>query len=153
MYKPKYFKANELVTPEVYEKYGENSFKFIDEKILMFLDKIRERYGKPIIVNSYKNNLKQRGLRSNISEIVKEKTLKNQLYLSAHTLGRAVDFHVNGMDLKEIYSDIINNPDEFKEIERIETGDYTLAHGYIHVDTMKTPGWDRETQGIYIFKV
>lgn len=153
MYRPKYFSAKELVTPHVYNAYGEDSVRFIDENILKFLDKIRERYGKPIIVNSYGRNLTQRCLRDNISAIVKDKTINNKLYLSAHSLGRAVDFEITGKPLKEVYDDIRNNPQDFPEIQRMETGDYTLKHGYIHVDTIPTPNWNRDKDGIYIFKV
>lgn len=110
MYKCKYFKAKELVSPAVYEIHGENSFKYFSKNILIFLDTLREDLGVPILVNRPSVGITQRGLRTTVDNIVKDKVKKNSLYLSAHVLGRAVDFEVPRMDMKKVYERIINNP-------------------------------------------
>lgn len=147
MQKSKYFKGKELVSPEVYKIYGENVIKFISKDILMFLDLLREDLGVPILVNRPSVGITQRGLRTTIDSIVKDKVKNNKLYLSAHVLGRGVDFEVPSMDMKKVYERIINNPRRYSMITRIEDPNVTLAKGYIHVDNMETG-----KNGIYIFK-
>ncbi|MHA4989108.1 hypothetical protein [Cetobacterium somerae] len=147
MYKCKYFKGKELVSPEVYKIYGENVLKFISKDILIFLDLLREDLGVPILVNRPNVGITQRGLRTTIDSLVKEKVQNNKLYLSAHVLGRGVDFEVPSMDMKKVYERIINNPKRYTMITRIEDPNITLPRGYIHVDNIETG-----RSGIYIFK-
>lgn len=147
MYKCKYFKAKELVSPAVYEIHGENSFKYFSKNILIFLDTLREDLGVPILVNRPSVGITQRGLRTTVDNIVKDKVKKNSLYLSAHVLGRAVDFEVSRMDMKKVYERIINNPKRYNMITRIEDPNVTLPKGYIHIDDIETG-----KNGIYIFK-
>lgn len=147
MYKCKYFKGKELVSPEVYKIYGENVLKFISKDILIFLDLLREDLGVPILVNRPNIGITQRGLRTTIDSLVKEKVQNNKLYLSAHVLGRGVDFEVPSMDMKKVYERIINNPKRYTMITRIEDPNITLPRGYIHVDNIETG-----KSGIYIFK-
>ena len=90
MYKCQYFGIKELVSPVVYDKWKEQAWMFFDENVLQDLDKIRETYGSPIIINNWANGLKQCGLRSNMDEMVKS---KKTLYLSAHTMGKGFDLH------------------------------------------------------------
>ena len=103
--------------------------------------------GVPILVNRPSVGITQRGLRTTIDSIVKDKVKNNKLYLSAHVLGRGVDFEVPSMDMKKVYERIINNPRRYSMITRIEDPNVTLAKGYIHVDNMETG-----KNGIYIFK-
>ena len=92
----KYFKIEELVDKTVFEKYGESAWKFIDKDLLACLLVVREGIGFPMTINNWKwgGNFSQRGLRHNMSSLVKNKT---KLYLSAHIFGKAVDFDVQGM--------------------------------------------------------
>ena len=98
--KAKHFKLFELVCPHVLAKYGERSWMFIDSRLILNLDTIRERIGKPIYVN--RGNLTQRGLRCPQCQIVKDKAEAGVLYMSAHTFGKAVDFDVEGMTADEV---------------------------------------------------
>ena len=92
MYKCQYFRIKELVSPIVYEKWGEEAWMFFSADTLKDLDLIRETYGHPIIINNWASggNLKQCGLRSNMDDLVKN---KKTLYLSAHTMGKGFDLH------------------------------------------------------------
>ena len=103
MYKCKYFKGKELVSPEVYKIHGENVLKFISRDILIFLDLLREDLGVPILVNRPSVGITQRGLRTTIDSLVKEKVKSSKLYLSAHVLGRVIDIEVPSMDKKKVY--------------------------------------------------
>jgi hypothetical protein len=50
-------------------------------------------FNEPITVNTWHKNgsFDERGLRCNLCELVKDKTT---VYLSAHSLGKAIDFNV-----------------------------------------------------------
>ena len=98
--KAKYFTLFELVCPHVLAKYGERAWMFLDSRLILNLDTIRERIGKPIYVN--RGNLTQRGLRCPQCQIVKDKFEAGVLYMSAHTFGKAVDFDVEGMTAEEV---------------------------------------------------
>lgn len=134
----KYFKAQEVVTPEVYKKYGDNSWKFVDKDIRLFLVAVREFYNKPVKVNNWHlgGNLFQRGLRPNNCQLVKDKTLKGTLYLSSHCLGKGIDFEVVGVSSKQVAKDIMNSSEIFHMITRMENPEYTPS--WNHVDTIET---------------
>ena len=61
---------------------------------------------------------------------LKEKTLKNQLYLSAHVLGLAVDFNVQGMTDGEVAIWIAYNKDKLPYNMRLERD----TVGWTHLD-------------------
>ena len=127
----KYFKIQELVSENVYKKYGEKSWEFIDYRLIKVLDLLREHFNKPIIVNNWLwgGNLQQRGLRANKDELVAN---KKDYYISQHCLGKAVDFNVKGMAAQEVYEDILKNKDKFYLISRIENIKDTPT--WCHVD-------------------
>lgn len=95
VYRCSNFGIKELVSPIVYNKWGEQAWMFFSPGILKELDLIRETYGKPIIINNWASggNLRQCGLRSNLDQIVMDKTKSGVLYLSRHTLSTAFDLH------------------------------------------------------------
>ena len=83
----KFFKIQEFVDEPTFKKWGENAWNFLDEKLLETIIILRRDILKvPMVCNDWcfggKNS--QRGLRSNLSYLVKEKTNKNELYLSQH---------------------------------------------------------------------
>ena len=91
--KSKYFKIEELVCRHVYEKFGDKAWMFIDDRLIETLNLLREKIlGVPMIINTWKDGggYSQRGLRCNRCQIVREKTSP---YLSAHILGKGVDFN------------------------------------------------------------
>ena len=133
--KSKYFKIQELVSKAVYEKYGEKSWEFIDERLIKTLDLLREHFNKPITVNNwiFGGNLHQRGLRANKDEIVKS---KSDYYISQHCLGKAVDLNVKGMTAQEVYEEILKNKSKFPLISRIENINNTPT--WVHIDVANT---------------
>lgn len=93
----KYFHVKELVCPHCYAKWGQKAWQFLDTDLLYCLLLLRETIiCKPMVVNY--NGHWQRGLRCNMCDLVKSKT---DVYLSAHVLGKAIDFNVQGMDANE----------------------------------------------------
>ena len=130
----KYFKIQELVSEAVYKKYGEKSWEFIDCRLIKVLDLLREHFNKPITINNWMwgGTLEQRGLRTNLDELVKKKTEKGTLYISQHILGKAVDFNVKGLSAQEVYDEILRNIEKFYLISRIENIKDTPT--WVHID-------------------
>ena len=130
----KYFKIQELVSKKVYDKYGEQAWMFIDTKLIKVLDLLREHFNKPITINNWMwgGTLEQRGLRTNLDELVKKKTEKGTLYISQHILGKAADFNVKGLSSEEVYKEILKNRGKFYLISRIENIDSTPT--WVHID-------------------
>ena len=129
----RYFGIKELVCPHVYEIWGENSWQFLDDRLLETLDWLRERIGKPIIVNNWAKGgqYSQRGIRCTRCILVIEKVDLRKVYLSAHIQGKAVDFNVVGMTAEEVRQWIIDHADELPYPCRIERD----TTGWVHLDT------------------
>jgi len=102
--KPQYFALHELVCKHVLDKYGEQAWQFLDPRLIITIDWIRKQLNKPIEINNYHWGGKdtQSGLRCNICNLVKSKTDKGQVYMSAHNEGQAVDFSVEGMTAEAV---------------------------------------------------
>jgi hypothetical protein len=119
----KYFVLSELVCPQVFKKYGDTAWQFLDPRLLITLDKIRETLNKPIYINNWdiKGAYDERGLRCIQCDIVKSAIAKNQLYLSAHMEGQAADFDVLGMTANEVRQWIKSNEEILPYPIRLET--------------------------------
>lgn len=135
MYKCQYFDIKELVSPIVYDKWGEQAWMFFSADTLKDLDLIRETYGHPIIINNWNTGLKQCGLRSNMDELVKN---KKTLYLSAHTMGKGFDLHCfyghNNKLWQHCYSLILcGKLKTFKRLENIKN-----TNGWCHIDAFQS---------------
>ena len=99
-----YFEIAELICPHVSARFGDNAWQFFDERLLDTLYAIRRNLDLPIYVNNWAigGNLSQRGLRCNVCALVKEKTMLDKVYMTAHMQGEAVDFDVKGMTAEEV---------------------------------------------------
>ena len=141
--KSEYFKIQELVSKNVYNKYGESAWRFIDEKLILSIDAIREYFNQPVTINNWMwgGNLQQRGLRANKDDIVSG---KKDYYISQHCLGKAVDLNIRDFSIKEIYDSILQNKDKFPYITRIENIKNTPT--WIHIDVANT-----ESDSIEVF--
>lgn len=135
MYRCVFFSIKELVSPIVYDKWGERAWMFFDEQVLKDLDYIRETYKSPIIINNWNNNLKQCGLRSNMDEMVKN---KKTLYLSAHCLSKGFDLHCqyghNNKLWQHCYNLILNG--KLKAFKRLENIKDTPT--WTHIDSFQS---------------
>ena len=142
MYKCRNFGIKELVSPVVYQKFGDGAWMFFSEDVLRDLDTIRDTWGGSIIINNWQWNgtLKQCGLRSNLDQIPKDKTRREQLYLSAHCMGKAFDLHDRtGRNKKlweHVYSLILSG--KLKAFKRMENWKATSTDGgWVHVDSFQ----------------
>lgn len=146
MYKCKYFKLDELVSPSVYAHFGVFAWKFLNEGMLRDLDTIRELWGKPLIINNYAwgGTYKESGLRCNTDAIVRTKKTP---YLSAHCLGRGFDIKPeNVKDTKELYQFIQLNFHKLSSVSRMENIESTPT--WVHIDNFG----DRENK-IVVFNL
>lgn len=129
--KSKYFRIEELVSPELYKEKGEMCWQFIDKGLIQTIDSLREFFDAPITVNNwlYGGNLKQRGLRANKDKIVMD---KKNYYVSQHCLGKAVDINIKGYTVKEVYDKIVKHSNKFPYLTRIENINKTPT--WVHID-------------------
>ena len=117
----KYFNIKELVCPHTYKRYGESSWKFLDTESLETLLVLRTKIlCVPLTCNNYSINLTQRGLRCNLCDLTKEKTLKNTLYISAHSNGKGFDLTSPEMTAEEMRQKIKENAHLLPHPVRIE---------------------------------
>jgi hypothetical protein len=127
----KYFKLQELVCPDVYRKYGDRAWSFFDPRLLETLFFLREKIGRPFVVNNWKigGKFSQRGLRCNLCDLNKKPTLNNKVYMSAHSQGQGVDFDVKGMQAHEVRKLIIDIQEELPYPIRLENN-----VSWVHMD-------------------
>lgn len=115
----KYFKLSELVCPHCISTYGDSAWQFLSTELLSTIYILRTKVvNKPMIVNNG-TTFTQRGLRCNRCDLVKSKT---KPYMSAHCLGKGIDFSVSDMTAEEIRQLIKDNINEFEYPIRLEEG-------------------------------
>lgn len=133
-----HFDIRELVPESIWKRYGDSSIWFIDPRVFEFMNFIRNRYGKPVIINTWHTGGKftERGFRIPTTSIGSK--------LSQHKFGRAADFNVHGMTPDEVRADIMANQEEFiaAGLTTIEDGEFapTWVHAdcrYTRMDTIK----------------
>ena len=125
------FNIKELVCQHCYNKFKESAWQFLSTELLSTLYTLRYViFNKPITINTWHKggSFTQRGLRCNMCQLVKDKT---SIYLSAHILGEAIDFNVQGCDTEDIYETIRNNIDKFEYPIRMEI----TGGNWNHIDT------------------
>ena len=134
-----YFDIDELVCEHTFKKWGEQAWQFLDTDFLHALLIIRrDILKKPMWCNS--TTKKQRGLRCNMCQMVKE---KKAVYLSSHVLGKAGDFSITGMTAEQARQKIKANASLLPCNIRIEK-----AVSWLHFDVLPQYGI---TQKVYEF--
>ena len=128
----RYFALPELVGREVYAKYGELAWAFLDTCLLEVILWMREGLGIPLVCNTVA--LQQRGLRTNLSPLVQEKTKAGKMYLSAHCLGKGVDLSSSKMSANDMRRWVRQHIAECPHPIRLE-GDKS-APTWLHIDVM-----------------
>ena len=134
-----FFDIEELVCKHTLAKWGERAWQFLATDYLHALLVIRrDILQRPMYCNG--NGRYQRGLRCNICPLVVE---KNSVYLSAHILGKAGDFTVEGMSAGEARAKI-------KELAHLLPCNIRLEGNvdWLHIDTLPQEG---VSEKVYIF--
>ena len=147
----KYFCIEEFVSKEVVRMYGENSWQFLDIRMLHNLLIIREELDSSITINNWKwgGKFSQRGLRENTCQMSSEKTKSDKLYLSAHTMGRAIDFDVAGMTAEKVRFWIKDNHFKLPYKVRLENEMNGKQISWVHLDTFS----NKKNPHVYLFNI
>lgn len=117
MYKCNHFSIHELVPRSVYEKRGEKAWQLLYERLLITLDRLRERYGSTTVNNWYWNKDREwSGLRTKESPYYSP--------YSQHSFGRAADCLFSSISAEEVRQDILASPNDsaFELIGSLELG-------------------------------
>ena len=139
IYKPKYFKLYELVPQDMYIIYkGSHRLWYLfDNRILVMIDSLRNKYGKMLANTWYwKGKHQYRGWRPQDSLVGAE--------FSQHKYGRAVDLIPLEYSIEEIRDDIKSKylHHDFRFITCIENN-----VNWIHIDCRN---WNKYKSGILI---
>jgi hypothetical protein len=143
IYEPIYFNLEEIACPHIYHHFGNVAWQFFDSRLLITIDKIRERIGKPVFINNWQEHgqFDERGFRCLQCELVKTAIKENRLYVSPHMTGQAVDFDVQGLVAEEVRQWIIKNANLWPYPIRLEAG-----VSWVHLDTR-----DAEKGKVHLF--
>lgn len=117
MYKCKHFSIHELVPRKVFEQRGCKAWELLDERLLITLDNLRERYGSITVNNYYWGKDREwSGLRTSDSPYYSP--------FSQHTFGRAADCLFANKSAEAVRQEILASPynSDFKLIGSIELG-------------------------------
>ena len=122
MYTCKHFKIHELVPPRIYEKRGETAWELLDERALITLDALRDKFGVAT-VNNYKYGGSRiwSGFRTPDSPYYSE--------TSQHSLGKAFDVIFKHVTAEEARQHIFANRNDFIHISGLE-----LDCSWLHFD-------------------
>lgn len=125
----KRFVPQELVCSHVYKKYGSGSLVFLDIRLVRTVLFIREKMGLPIISNNWHKggDFSQRGFRCNLCSLIAQPTKSGKLYLTAHGLGKALDFNVVGKTAQQVREWLDAHAGELPYPIRVED-DVTWVH-------------------------
>lgn len=136
-----YLKENfglyELVSREVYYKYGDDAWALFRTETLECLLIMRKGINKPFTINTWwwDGVYDERGFRENTCDMCKKKTKKGQMYTSGHVLGCGFDFTVKDTSPDLVREWIENNHFLFPCKIRLEDLKDGEPINYIHFDT------------------
>ncbi len=113
MYKCQNFKIQELVPRHVYDDRGEKAWELFDERALITLDTLHDKYGTMIINNWLWGGGRQwSGLRTHESPYGTQ--------YSQHRFGRAFDVIFKNYPAELVRQDVLFHPDWFPLIASLE---------------------------------
>lgn len=138
IYKPEYFKLEELVSPEIYKLRGVKAWELFDPNALKMIDEIREFFGVPVTINnwSFGGQYKYSGFRE-------DEYYKVKGSLSQHRFGRAFDMKFKGISSEKVREIIL----EYREKGKFKLiGAMEKNVSWLHVDTRQ-----HAEEGIFLF--
>lgn len=146
-----FFVIEELVSEEVYNAYGNDSWAVFQKDTLHCLLIMREGIDKPFTINTWLwgGSFGERGFRENICDISKKKTEKGKLYTSGHVLGCAFDFTAKGMSSDDVRQWIVSNAELFPCKVRLENKMNGESISWVHFDNKF---YERHPK-VYLFNV
>lgn len=145
-YIPKYFQPYELAPESVYDHFNVggdeislNFWNLFDPRMLITADRIREYYGRKMVVNTWwwGGETQYRGFRPPGIDVGAR--------WSQHKFGRALDSIIIGLDIEDVIKEILGSPFAypFQYITALE-----LDVQWLHFDTRN---WNKSENGIFTF--
>jgi hypothetical protein len=109
MIKAKHFKIHELVPPAINTMWGENAWMFLDPRLIVLIDAMREEFGRATI-NNYRfgGNREWSGLRTPDSPWYRP--------TSQHSFGRAADILFNDVSAPDVRKSMLANQERWLAI-------------------------------------
>jgi hypothetical protein len=124
-----HFYLDEFIDPAIYSKWGERSIQFIDHRIILAAQFVRDKTGYPVTINNWiKNGVrKQSGLR--------RFDTRTGASMSQHKFGRAIDIQVFGMTPREVFEILKTHEDYLIKGQIITTIEsLSMTPTWIHID-------------------
>lgn len=144
MIKAMHFKLQEYVPKHIFDKHGNRAWEFIDSRLIVTNDALREKFGKMIINTWHKQNLidaygfrQWSGLRTAEHyrkdtgaplEDLLEMYRAHDASVSQHKSGRASDSLFMETPVEEVRKYILGHPEEFPFLNALEEG-VSWLHG------------------------
>ena len=128
----KNFIIQEFVPQSVYEKWGEKSIWFVQPRIILLAQFLREKFGRPVTINDWHNggSYQERGYRLPDSP--------TGGYQSQHKFGNAIDFNIYDLTPDEIRHEILANQSVFMSNGLTTLEDAAYAPTWVHGDCRNT---------------
>ena len=127
------FYLHEFVTKDLHKKWKGRAVIFLDDRIIYLAQWIRARFGKPMVVNTWKtekDGWNYRGWRpANCSVGARN---------SQHKSGRGLDLHIEGVHIEEIYDDIWENEGTYYSYGLRCVEDISKTPTWLHIDCRTT---------------
>jgi len=126
--KSKHFILQEFVPKELYEKYKDKCWEFLDPDLIKVVDIIKEEFPEgTCTINNWKwgGDRNWSGIRTPNSPYYS--------YSSMHSWGKAVDMVFSKYSADEVRRFIIDNPKNYKEFECIKGIETDIS--WVHIDT------------------
>jgi hypothetical protein len=97
-----HFRECEFLPKTTFSIWGPKGMRFIDARIPVIVEWIREKYNLPVRINTWDDGGSLDGRCLRLS------TNTAYTWHSCHTFGRAIDFDIPGLDPEKIRNDILN---------------------------------------------
>jgi len=133
--KCKHFRIEELVSPNVFKRFGQNAWCFFDPRFLSVSDRLRIKFG-PMTINNWLwgGSFLHRGLRTPLDPLAPKGDF------STHRFGMGGDADFRFATVQEVRAYIIAHPADFPEIKGLE-----LDVSWLHYDV-------RNAEHLVLFK-
>jgi hypothetical protein len=126
------FYLDEFIPKEVYDQFGERAKIFLDPRLPILMEAIRDHFGKGIIINNWATGgtFNNRGFRHPHSGTGGT--------LSQHKFGRACDYNVDGVLDMEVDKEMIKEFKKFAPLGLTTIENPLFTTGWTHIDTRWT---------------
>lgn len=129
----KYFKVQELVDRATYERFGDSSVMFLDQRLLRGVDAMRGKLEASMIINTWDGGggLQFRGFRPPTSTV--------GAAFSQHRFGRAVDFHSSHIGINEVQAWVMENQKFLRDLGFTTVENFLHTPTWVHLDMRTLP--------------